>query len=71
MSAAGAEHLLLTQRYGRHGEGWTLRRQDLLNLDGRTYDTLHIVLQDSTERMFYFDVTDWLDLAQSHFDASR
>lgn len=71
LSAAGAEHILLTQRYGRHGEGWTLRRQDLLNLDGRTYDTVQIVLQDGSKRTLYFDMTDWLDRAQSHFDASR
>lgn len=60
VSAGGAEHLLMAQRYGQKGRGWTLSKQDLLKLDGRVYDTFHVVLQDGTERDLYFDVTDWL-----------
>ena len=63
-SAAGAEHVFLTQRYGRRGEGWTLKAQDLLRLEGRVYDTFQIVLQDGGERALYFDVTDWLARVQ-------
>jgi hypothetical protein len=67
LSAAGAEHLLLAQRYGPRGRGWTLERQDLLKLAGRVYDAYAIVLQDGTGRTLYFDVTDWLARAQSSY----
>lgn len=60
LSAAGAEHLVLTHRYGQEGQGWRLRQKDLLKLEARTYDTLSIVLPDGTERTLYFDVTGWL-----------
>jgi hypothetical protein len=60
LSAAGAEHLVLMQRYGRRGEGWTLKQQELVKQDGRVYDTFHIVLRDGTERDLFFDVTHWL-----------
>jgi hypothetical protein len=64
LSAAGAEHLLLTQRYGARGLGWALKAQDLLKADGRVYDTFRIVLHDGTERALFFDVTDWLARVQ-------
>jgi hypothetical protein len=65
LSAAGAEHVILSQRFGKHGEGWTLARQDLINRDGRILDTLHILLlPGGMERTLYFDVTDWLAAIQ-------
>src|SRR6478736_4551802 len=60
LSAAGAEHLILTQRFGKRGEGWTLTRQDLIKRDGRVFDAFHILLPGGIERTLYFDVTDWL-----------
>jgi len=60
LSAAGAEHLILSQRFGKRGEGWTLTRQELVKQDGRVFDAFHIVLADGVERALYFDVTDWL-----------
>ena len=64
LSAAGAEHVLLTQRYGSPGHGWTVKQQALLKLDGRVYDMFKIVLQDGSERDLHFDVTDWLAQVQ-------
>jgi hypothetical protein len=66
VSAAGAEHLVLTQRYGKRGEGWTLRQQALVKHHGRVLDALHIVLSGGSERAVYFDVTDWLARALEH-----
>jgi hypothetical protein len=60
LSAAGAEHLLLSQRFGKRGDGWQLAHQDLVRQDGRVYDVIHIVLPDAGTRALYFDVTDWL-----------
>ena len=60
LSAAGAEHLILEQRFGNRGQGWTLKRQELIQHDGRTFDACHLVLPGNVERVLYFDVTDWL-----------
>ena len=60
LSAAGAEHLILTQRFGKRGEGWTLTRQELLTQDGRVFDVFQIRLSGGIDRALYFDVTDWL-----------
>jgi len=60
LSAAGAEHLILTQRFGKRGEGWTLVEQSLVKQDGRVFDTFHVRLSAGTERALYFDVTEWL-----------
>lgn len=63
-SAAGAEHLILTQRYGARDAEWTLKEQDSLQRDGRTYDTYVLVLSNGIEKNLYFDVTDWLARVQ-------
>ena len=60
LSAAGAEHLILSQRFGKRGESWTLTSQELIKQDGRVFDRFHIVLPGGVERALYFDVTDWL-----------
>jgi len=60
LSAAGAEHLILTQRFGKRGEGWTLVRQELVERNGRVFDAFEIRLSGGTDRALYFDVTDWL-----------
>jgi hypothetical protein len=59
-SAAGAELLFLTQRFGERGTGWTLKHQDLLQVDSKTYDTYTVVLADGSERSLFFDITEWL-----------
>lgn len=60
LSAAGAETMLLRKWFGERDMHWTLKRQEMLQVDGRTYDTYEVVLTDGTERRLYFDVTDWL-----------
>ncbi len=60
LSAAGAEHLLLVQRYGGKGDGWRLKSGDFLLESGRTYDVYTVTIADGRERRIYFDVTDWL-----------
>ena len=50
LSAAGAELMLLTQRYGTRNIDWTLHRQDLVREDSRVYDAYVIVLADGTRR---------------------
>jgi len=60
LSAAGAEHMLLRKWFGERGKNWTLMRETMLQMDGRTYDTYDVTLTDGSERRLYFDVTDWL-----------
>lgn len=60
LSAAGAEYMLLRKWFGERGKGWTLKRQAMLQVDSRTYDTYEVVLTDGSERCLYFDVTEWL-----------
>ncbi len=64
LSAAGAEHVILTQRYGTRDTEWTLKEQDSLQRDGRTYDTYVLVLSNGAKKNLYFDVTDWLARVQ-------
>ena len=66
LSAAGAEDLLLRQRYGKRGADWTITHQESVQRDGRTYDTYTVVLANGIEKRMYFDVSDWLARAQSH-----
>lgn len=67
LSAAGAETMLLRKWFGERDKNWTLARQAMMQVDGRTYDTYDVVLADGSERRLYFDVTDWL----SRLAASR
>jgi len=60
LSAAGAEMLFLNQRLGQRGRDWTLKQQDLVQVEAKTFDTYHVVLADGTERSLYFDVTELL-----------
>ena len=60
LSAAGAEHMLLRKWFGERDKSWTLTRESMLQVDGRTYDTYEVVLADGSERRLYFDVTEWL-----------
>jgi hypothetical protein len=63
-SAMDAEHLYLTQRFGRHGRGWQLRARELVYEAGRAYDLVRIELTGGDQRTLYFDVTDWLSRAE-------
>ncbi|HEY7449746.1 MAG TPA: hypothetical protein VH702_16440 [Vicinamibacterales bacterium] len=63
-SAIDAEHLYLTQRFGRHGRGWQLRTRELVYEEGRAYDLVRIELTGGDPRTLYFDVTDWLARAE-------
>jgi hypothetical protein len=60
LSAAGAEAMLLEQRFGKRNRGWTLKRQDLVRADSKVYDRYQIVLADGSERAVHFDITEWL-----------
>jgi hypothetical protein len=60
LSAAGAEHMLLQLWFGERGKDWTLKQQDMLQVEGRTYDTYTVVLSGGSEKRLFFDVTGWL-----------
>jgi hypothetical protein len=60
LSAAGAEYMLLNKWFGVRQADWTLKRQEMLQVEGRTYDTYEVVLTDGSEKRLFFDVTEWL-----------
>jgi hypothetical protein len=60
LSAGSAEYMLLGKWFGRRNTDWTMKREEMVQVDGRTYDTYEVVLTDGSERRLYFDVTDWL-----------
>jgi hypothetical protein len=71
LSAAGAELMLLTQRYGVRNKDWTLKQQDLVRVDSKVYDTYRVVLTDGSERSVYFDITEILVRAAEASSRSR
>ena len=60
LSAAGAEFMLLGKWYGEWQKDWTLARQEMLQVEGRTYDAYEVVLTDGSLKRLFFDVTEWL-----------
>ena len=61
LSAAGAETMLLSKWFGARGRNWTMKHQEMVQVDGRTSMTRYkVVLTDGSVRRLYFDVTDWL-----------
>ena len=68
LSAAGAETMLLARWFGVRGKDWTMKQQELVQADGRTYDAYDVILADGTQRRLFFDVTEWLARIE---DASR
>ena len=60
LSAAGAELMLLTRRYGTRNQDWTLAHQDLVRDGARVFDTYDIVLAGGGRRSVWFDITEWL-----------
>ena len=60
LSAAGAEFMLLGKWYGERQKDWTLKGQEMLQVEGRTYDAYEVVLADGSLKRLFFDVTDWL-----------
>jgi hypothetical protein len=56
--------MFLTRRFGHRGKDWTLKDQDLRQIDGKIYDVYSVRLTEGTDRKLYFEVTDWLSSAQ-------
>jgi hypothetical protein len=65
LSASGAEHILLQKWYGTRDVDWTLKRHELQQDSGRTYDVYHVELAGGAARALFFDVTEWLSRANA------
>jgi hypothetical protein len=50
VSGAGAEHMLLHKWFGEPEKKWTLRRRELLQMNGTTLDVCRVALNDQSER---------------------
>ena len=60
LSAAGAEYMLLRKWFGERDTSWTMKRQEMLQVEGRTYDCYEVVLANGSEKRLFFDVSEWL-----------
>ena len=60
LSAAGAEFMLLGKWFGERQKDWTLKQQEMLQVEGRTYDAYEVVLADGSLKRLFFDVSEWL-----------
>jgi len=54
-----AEYQYLVREFGRRGVYWQLERQSLLTVDDRRYDEMRIRLSDGTQKVIYFDISDF------------
>lgn len=52
-----AEYQYVSQLHGERGKDWNLEYQDLLNLEGKHYDALHIKTRDGCKLTYYFDIS--------------
>ncbi len=56
LSAAGAEHILLEQRFGTQRESWSFVQAEMVRHRQRVYDVVHVTAGGRALRV-YFDVT--------------
>src|SRR5262245_9295426 len=55
-----AEYQYLGDQFGQAGVDWELKGQGLLEGDdGRQYDQMRLKLRDGTERVIFFDITEF------------
>ena len=62
-SGIHAEYNWLESRYGQQGKGWNLISQSVLPREeqGKVYDLLNIRLADGVQKLFYFDITSFIN----------
>jgi hypothetical protein len=59
MEGVKSEYIYLARKFGTRGSDWKLKRQSLINEGGKRYDKMEIILSDGTEKIIYFDITDF------------
>jgi hypothetical protein len=52
-----AEHLWLSNKFGKENKNWKLTRQTTIDKGEKMYDEMTIELADGTSQVFYFDIT--------------
>ena len=52
-----AEYEYLEGKFGKRGEDWRLKLQELVEDGGKHYDLLDIIFTDGTEKSIYFDIS--------------
>lgn len=54
-----AEYEWLEKELGPRGSGWKVKSQMQLKKDGRSFDSLRVVLPSGEERLYYFDTSNF------------
>ena len=53
------EYLYLSRIFGIKNQDWKLKSQSLHEKNGKMYDRMDIILNDSSEKTLFFDITDF------------
>jgi hypothetical protein len=59
MDGVPKEYEWLEKRFGRRGQDWIMRSQELSGHANRIYDVITIQLADGSDRQIYFDITNF------------
>jgi len=54
-----AEYRYLEGKFGQKMRDWRLKKQELLQENGRVFDVMHLELADGSRRTIYFDITEF------------
>ncbi len=57
MAGISAEYDWLAQKFGRKNVDWSLRRQSVMQQQGKVYDRMEIELKDGSRRIVFFDIS--------------
>ena len=56
MAGISAEYDYLGKQFGRRNVDWNLRRQSVLNQQGKVYDRMDLDLKDGSRKTVFFDI---------------
>ncbi len=57
MAGISAEYDWLARKFGRKNVDWSLRRQSVMQQQGKVYDRMEIELKDGSRKTIFFDIT--------------
>ncbi len=56
IAGVSAEYRYLRQKFGRENVDWNMRRQSVLQQDGKVYDQMELDLKDGSRKTVFFDI---------------
>lgn len=59
VAGVAAEYQYLRGKFGQRDRDWRLKKQELLQENGRVFDVMRLELTDGSRRTLYFDITEF------------